>query len=210
MMGILAYIHLVFARTPINCLQHVQKDWPRHGILRVEIVKNASENYSILNSYEKEYSDFNIHFLENLLSDNNLGESVFADNDTTNDTDVLNKTHEENVSETASDEGKDKTAKDKDIEEVSDEEVKNVTLHLETMETFMEKQNKGPLKETLSELEMLAKVGELRHLFKVFRQTDLSKQCRPRSDCSWRNNLISVFNVCYSKLKHHFKTLQHL
>jgi uncharacterized protein YydD (DUF2326 family) len=28
----------------------------------VEIVHNASENYSIINSYEKEYSDFTLHF----------------------------------------------------------------------------------------------------------------------------------------------------
>ena len=52
---ILAYIHLVFARAPINCLQHIQQEWPRHGILRVEIVKNASDDYSIMNSYEKVY-----------------------------------------------------------------------------------------------------------------------------------------------------------
>ncbi|XP_061192616.1 membralin-like [Saccostrea echinata] len=61
-LGILAYIHIVFARTPINCLANVQNTWPRNGILRVEIVHNASENYSIINSYEKEYSDFTLHF----------------------------------------------------------------------------------------------------------------------------------------------------
>ncbi|XP_062569772.1 membralin-like [Saccostrea cucullata] len=61
-LGILAYIHIVFARTPINCLANVQSTWPRNGILRVEIVHNASENYSIINSYEKEYSDFTLHF----------------------------------------------------------------------------------------------------------------------------------------------------
>ena len=54
---VLAYIHIVFARGPINCLQHVQKDWPRHGVLRVEIVRNTPENYSIIHSYEKEYHD---------------------------------------------------------------------------------------------------------------------------------------------------------
>lgn len=59
----LAYIHIVFARSPTNCLESVQKTWPRDGILRVEIVKNASENYSIINSYEKEYSDFALNFL---------------------------------------------------------------------------------------------------------------------------------------------------
>ena len=57
---ILAYIHLVFARTPINCLQHVQKSWPRTGILRVEIVKNASDDYSIVKSYEKEYNELEV------------------------------------------------------------------------------------------------------------------------------------------------------
>ena len=52
-LGILFYMHIVFARTPVNCLSHVADSWPRHGILRVEIVRNASENYSIINSYEK-------------------------------------------------------------------------------------------------------------------------------------------------------------
>lgn len=55
---ILLYIHIVFARNPINCLQHVRKDWPRDGILRVEIVRNAPDNYTIVNSYEKEYTNF--------------------------------------------------------------------------------------------------------------------------------------------------------
>ena len=50
---ILAYIHLVFARAPITCLEGIQKEWPRDGILRVEIVKNASDDYNIMNSYEK-------------------------------------------------------------------------------------------------------------------------------------------------------------
>ena len=54
-LGILFYMHVVFARTPVNCLSHVAESWPRHGILRVEIVRNASENYSIINSYEKVY-----------------------------------------------------------------------------------------------------------------------------------------------------------
>lgn len=73
MLGILAYIHIVFSRSPITCLQHVQKEWPRTGILRVEIVRNASANYTIINSYEKEYSDFNAGLLEGLLnSDSDL------------------------------------------------------------------------------------------------------------------------------------------
>lgn len=55
MLFILIYIHAVFARGPINCLQHIQKDWPRDGILRVEIIRNAVENYSLNDSYQKEY-----------------------------------------------------------------------------------------------------------------------------------------------------------
>ena len=56
----LIYIHVVFARSPINCLQHVQPSWPRTGILRVEIVRNASEDYNIMHSYEKEYNDMDL------------------------------------------------------------------------------------------------------------------------------------------------------
>lgn len=156
-MGILAYIHLVFARTPINCLQEVQKEWPRHGILRVEIVRNASENYSILNSYEKEYSDFNIHFLENLLTDNDLEESVFAEME--NETDTHNKSIVDTEHQASEDKSDDKLVED-DLDEVhSEAELGNKTVELETLESFREKEKQqGPLKETLSELEMLAKV----------------------------------------------------
>lgn len=51
---VLVYIHVVFTRSPINCLDHVQKNWPRDGILRVEIVRNAAEDYTVEKSYEKE------------------------------------------------------------------------------------------------------------------------------------------------------------
>ncbi|RWS01544.1 membralin-like protein, partial [Dinothrombium tinctorium] len=40
----LAYLHLSFIRTPINCLENVHKDWPREGILRVEIVEGADDS----------------------------------------------------------------------------------------------------------------------------------------------------------------------
>ena len=60
----LGYIHIAFAQTPINCLQNIQSTWPRDGILRVEIVKNASHNYNILKSYEKEYEHVDLSNLE--------------------------------------------------------------------------------------------------------------------------------------------------
>lgn len=51
---VLVYIHIVFSRTPSTCLLHVQDTWPRDGILRVEIVRNAGMDYSIEQSYAKE------------------------------------------------------------------------------------------------------------------------------------------------------------
>nr|CAI5851046.1 unnamed protein product [Callosobruchus analis] len=38
---VLVYIHVAFSRTPSTCLMHVKDTWPRDGILRVEIVRNA-------------------------------------------------------------------------------------------------------------------------------------------------------------------------
>ncbi|XP_043251416.1 membralin isoform X2 [Colletes gigas] len=51
---VLAYIHIVFSRVPANCLEHIRDDWPRDGILRVEILRNGGEDYSIEKSYVKE------------------------------------------------------------------------------------------------------------------------------------------------------------
>lgn len=39
---VLAYIHIVFSRSPINCLEHVRDRWPREGVLRVEVQHNSS------------------------------------------------------------------------------------------------------------------------------------------------------------------------
>jgi Tumour-associated protein len=38
---ILVYIHVTFSQTPATCLDHVKADWPRDGILRVEIIKDG-------------------------------------------------------------------------------------------------------------------------------------------------------------------------
>ncbi|CAH1772784.1 unnamed protein product [Owenia fusiformis] len=74
---VLVYIHVVFARAPINCLDHVKDVWPKTGILRVEVVRNASPDYNIAKSYEKEYSTYD---LETLFH--------FDDGDTTDDAEV--------------------------------------------------------------------------------------------------------------------------
>lgn len=51
---VLAYIHIAFSRSPTTCLEHVRDQWPRDGILRVEILRNADQNYNIEQSYAKE------------------------------------------------------------------------------------------------------------------------------------------------------------
>ncbi|XP_030639273.1 membralin isoform X3 [Chanos chanos] len=51
---ILAYIHIAFSRSPINCLEHVREKWPRDGILRVEIQRNSSRAPIFLQFYDSE------------------------------------------------------------------------------------------------------------------------------------------------------------
>lgn len=205
-LGILAYIHIVFSRSPINCLQHVQKDWPRNGILRVEIVRNVSQNYTILNSYEKEYSDFSAHFLEGLLRDMGKHEDDESEgeDDSTDDKaifdnmSVTEKDGYDNMYEIIPDgvdrndknrnrlfhvisENRSNMRKKPDIlvlkrdgkvvyeimdeprkqknEDGDDEDVdKNSTDATVASKGNAEKGNLGPFRETLSELEMLAKV----------------------------------------------------
>ena len=50
----LMYIHVAYARHPVQCLEDVKSSWPRDGILRVEIMKNPPEHYTVEESYEKE------------------------------------------------------------------------------------------------------------------------------------------------------------
>ncbi|XP_068599432.1 LOW QUALITY PROTEIN: membralin [Brachionichthys hirsutus] len=49
---ILAYIHIAFSRSPINCLEVVRERWPRDGILRVEIQRNSSRAAVFLQHYD--------------------------------------------------------------------------------------------------------------------------------------------------------------
>ena len=96
--GLLSYLHVVFNRNPINCLAPIQDKWPRDGILRVEIVHNASTyyimsydtptvllnhndqndyivNYSLRESYEKEYSNSMIDLFSSYLNADELKSS---------------------------------------------------------------------------------------------------------------------------------------
>lgn len=40
---ILVYIHIIYSQSPATCLAHIKNDWPRDGILRVEILKNGAQ-----------------------------------------------------------------------------------------------------------------------------------------------------------------------
>ncbi|KAF5280289.1 hypothetical protein FQR65_LT03098 [Abscondita terminalis] len=51
---VLVYIHMAFTKAPVTCLDHIKNTWPRDGILRVEIVRNPGQDYSIEKSYAKE------------------------------------------------------------------------------------------------------------------------------------------------------------
>ncbi|KAB7495436.1 Membralin [Armadillidium nasatum] len=51
---LLVYIHMAFNKAPITCLDHVKDSWPRDGILRVEVIKNSSPDYTVEDSYAKE------------------------------------------------------------------------------------------------------------------------------------------------------------
>uniref|UniRef100_A0A2C9LP10 Uncharacterized protein n=1 Tax=Biomphalaria glabrata TaxID=6526 RepID=A0A2C9LP10_BIOGL len=77
-LGILVYIHAVFAKAPMNCLEHIQDVWPRDGILRVEIMREVPENYTLLNSYRKEYSDIQLFLQSSLAEELGLEESNFS------------------------------------------------------------------------------------------------------------------------------------
>lgn len=54
---ILAYIHIAFSRSPINCLEEVRERWPRDGILRVEIQKNSTRAPVFLQYYDSGFQE---------------------------------------------------------------------------------------------------------------------------------------------------------
>uniref|UniRef100_A0A3P8UGN5 Transmembrane protein 259 n=1 Tax=Cynoglossus semilaevis TaxID=244447 RepID=A0A3P8UGN5_CYNSE len=67
---ILAYIHIAFSRSPINCLEGVRERWPRDGILRVEIQRNSSRSPVFLQYYdspeeEEEEEEMTVEMFDN-------------------------------------------------------------------------------------------------------------------------------------------------
>ena len=56
----LIYIHVAYARHPVQCLEDIKESWPRDGILRVEIMKNPPGNFT-------SFHQFNFRFHWNTL-----------------------------------------------------------------------------------------------------------------------------------------------
>ena len=124
----LVYIHLAFARHPVKCLEEVKDTWPRDGILRVEIMKEAPSNYGIDASYEKERNLQAMHRnqdeMPSVLGFLDLGgyfEDVFYHSDKNDsNVDTTNTPHEsaENIN-----------SKESEIEENTSEELQDFKEH---------------------------------------------------------------------------------
>ena len=168
----LIYIHIVFARSPINCLDGIQQTWPRSGILRVEIVKNASDDYSILNSYEKEYSQYDADIAQFFNITEELGEEGDADVSVASDKESPSASDAASTDEPVEPSEAGDVSMSSDIgvvEEVfgnsasvtanSSDANMSVTLDFK-IESETPQRNMQPFRETLSELEMFAKAGD--------------------------------------------------
>uniref|UniRef100_A0A182J588 Membralin n=1 Tax=Anopheles atroparvus TaxID=41427 RepID=A0A182J588_ANOAO len=64
---ILAYIHVRFSQTPTTCLEHVKNDWPRDGILRVEILSVSQIEHDASKHASSEMDDNDVNVLRNTL-----------------------------------------------------------------------------------------------------------------------------------------------
>lgn len=64
--SVLVYLHVNFLKTPSTCLNEIIDDWPRNGVLRVEIVP---EEFGYDNFYmsglpftDNEHEDLKVHW----------------------------------------------------------------------------------------------------------------------------------------------------
>ncbi|UJR23834.1 hypothetical protein I4U23_026810 [Adineta vaga] len=61
-MSLLIYLHVVLNQKPVTCLSHLHDNWPRQGVLRVELFFETPPNdYNLQQSYAKEYQNSYIH-----------------------------------------------------------------------------------------------------------------------------------------------------
>ena len=159
MLFVLFYIHVVFTRSPITCLQHIQGSWPRSGILRVEIIKNVSDNYSLLDSYEKEYGeDIDEWPAEHEASstiNETPGEFNHSAEDELQNISTITLNIEQGTTETV-----ELVHSNSSLNESSLLDKENNSVSVKTAEK-RHPVNKFTFHETLAELDLLARVGKL-------------------------------------------------
>jgi hypothetical protein len=69
-MSLLIYLHVVFNQKPITCLSHLHDNWPKQGVLRVELFfEPPPKDYDLQQSYAKE---FQYHYEDNELNNSLL------------------------------------------------------------------------------------------------------------------------------------------
>jgi hypothetical protein len=55
---LLIYLHVVFNQKPVTCLSHLHDNWPRQGVLRVELFfEPPPDGYNLQQSYAKEFQN---------------------------------------------------------------------------------------------------------------------------------------------------------
>lgn len=96
---VLIYIHAVFSKQPINCLVDIEGNWSRDGILRVEIISNAPDNYTLADSYRKEYGPFEQYAYEQELAANatSLNSTDLSDDNSTDSAPLIHTNHSATV-----------------------------------------------------------------------------------------------------------------
>jgi hypothetical protein len=164
---VLCHLHVTFIRTPINCLDHVQNDWPRDGILRVQILNDPHDNnHQIINNNNNQINS-------NQKQDNSSVD--FGLNDSNEDIVVVERNGVEEVLYDVNnnnkfksndfvnnDENKDKELSDYYYSNLSSFDVKDLIDYSNQINNNNE--NNGypqPLKEKVSHLQMIARAGNL-------------------------------------------------
>ena len=54
----LVFLHFTIFNKSFVCLSEELTSWPRDGILRVEIIQDAAANYTLADSYRKQYRNY--------------------------------------------------------------------------------------------------------------------------------------------------------
>jgi len=154
---------VTFIRTPINCLDHVQNDWPRDGILRVQILNdphdnnndnNVNNDNNPINSNQKlDNNSIEFDLNKNIIESDSKEKVLYSVDDKikSNDNDFVNN---------------DKDSSNYYYSNLSSFDVKDLIDYSNQINNNNE--NNGypqPLKEKVSHLQMIARAGILSLIF---------------------------------------------